>query len=228
MRIISVILLFSFTAVSPLSDLFYPHGKGKGDTLNVQDDIRSPAVTLQSPFSFFGHTYSQIYVYKDGLLKLSQKQFVSGGDIFFNPSLTCLDNSKGGVISYNQYSEGSVLSRATQDINQYFPEVTFAASWVFVVTWDGVPYCGHPGKASFQVVFISRGTLSFMLINYSPTNPTNQYVKAGYNTTKHSFQILMSASSISNLIKTSNVNVPGRWAFWVNQGSITPLPAVDA
>ncbi|XP_036420802.1 adhesion G protein-coupled receptor E3-like [Colossoma macropomum] len=62
-----------------------------------------------------------------------------------------------------------------------------------------------------------------MLINYGPIDPTSQYVEAGYDTFKHSFQILKSASSnqddVSMLNTTSNVNVPGRWAFWVNQGS---------
>ncbi len=43
-----------------------------------------------------------------------------------------------GVYSYQQYTNGSVLTRATRDINQYFPQRAFTASWVFVTTWDFV------------------------------------------------------------------------------------------
>ncbi|XP_036420800.1 sushi, nidogen and EGF-like domain-containing protein 1 [Colossoma macropomum] len=153
MRNVSVILLFFFTAVSSISDLFYPHGT-KGNTSNPgADDVSSDAITLQSPFSFFGNTYSQIYVNNNGDLKFNQNQSVAdGGKTFIAPFWTCLDNSVEGVISYSQYSEGSVLSRATQDINQYFPEVNFTASWVFVATWDGVPYCEHPGKVRCKML----------------------------------------------------------------------------
>ncbi|KAL7845339.1 hypothetical protein AOLI_G00235310 [Acnodon oligacanthus] len=214
------------------TDLFYPHGTGEGDTLNPRaDDVSSPAITLQSPFSFFGHTYSQIYVNSNGELTFNLNlsayvptPFVAHGDAsIIAPLWTDLDNRKDGVISCHQYSEGSVLSRATKDINQHFPQVKFTASWVFVATWDGVPYYNQPGKASFQAVLISRGTLSFVLINYGPIDPTTHKVAAGYDTFKHSFQILKSNSSskhdVSALNTTSNVNVPGRWAFWVNQGS---------
>ncbi|XP_037399764.1 adhesion G protein-coupled receptor E3-like [Pygocentrus nattereri] len=228
MRNIPVIFLFSFTAVSSLSDLFYPHGTEKGDKVNpVADDVSSPAIELKSPFSFFGHTYSQIYVNNNGDLTFKleltayvPKPFVADGTTtIIAPLWTDLDNRKEGVISHNQYSEGSVLLRATQDINQYFPKVNFTASWVFVATWDGVPYYNQQGKASFQVVLISRGTLSFMLINYGPIDPTTHEVQAGYVTFKHSFEITSTNSNVSKLSSTSNVNVPGRWAFLVNQGS---------
>lgn len=53
---------------------------------------------------------------------------------------TDLDNRVKGVVSYRQYSSGNVLTRATQDINTHFPNVTFTASWVFVATWNKVAY----------------------------------------------------------------------------------------
>ncbi len=53
---------------------------------------------------------------------------------------TDLDNRVKGVVSYRQYSSGNVLTRATQDINTYFPNLTFTASWVFVATWEKVAY----------------------------------------------------------------------------------------
>ncbi len=53
---------------------------------------------------------------------------------------TDLDNRVKGVVSYRQYTSGNVLTRATQDINTYFPNLNFTASWVFVATWDKVAY----------------------------------------------------------------------------------------
>ncbi|KAL0179018.1 hypothetical protein M9458_024460, partial [Cirrhinus mrigala] len=47
---------------------------------------------------------------------------------------TFLDNRERGVVSYNQYISGNVLTQATQDINTYFPNLNFTASWVFVAT----------------------------------------------------------------------------------------------
>lgn len=56
------------------------------------------------------------------------------------PLWTDIDIRARGTISYQQYINGSVLQQATTDINQYFPGNNFTASWVFVATWDRVPY----------------------------------------------------------------------------------------
>ncbi|KAL6474831.1 hypothetical protein MHYP_G00158710 [Metynnis hypsauchen] len=145
----------------------------------------------------------------------------SGSDIIA-PLWTDIDNRANGVISYNQYSKGSVLSQATQDINQYFPGVNFTASWVFVATWDRVAYFSYSGtETSFQVVLISSGNASFVLMNYGPIAPKNKTMEAGYATNiTDRFTILWSniGVSFSNLNNTSNVNVLGRWAFRVNKG----------
>ncbi len=53
---------------------------------------------------------------------------------------TNLDNYASGVVSYQQYTNGSVLARTTQDINVHFPNLTFSSSWVFVATWDKVAH----------------------------------------------------------------------------------------
>ena len=56
------------------------------------------------------------------------------------PFWTDLDNRENGHIYYNQFTSGSVLQQATQDINTYFPSINFNANWVFVATWYGVAY----------------------------------------------------------------------------------------
>uniref|UniRef100_A0A3P8PFK3 NIDO domain-containing protein n=1 Tax=Astatotilapia calliptera TaxID=8154 RepID=A0A3P8PFK3_ASTCA len=71
------------------------------------------------------------------------------------PFWTDLDNRGNGQIYYNQYTSGSVLQQATQDINQYFPGLNFNANWVFVATWYQVAY------------YPTSGTVSHLLLNYA-------------------------------------------------------------
>ncbi len=64
------------------------------------------------------------------------------------PFWTDFDNRENGLVFYNQYTNGSVLQQATQDINEYFPELDFTASWVLVATWYKMPYISNPGTVS--------------------------------------------------------------------------------
>ncbi|XP_037400167.1 uncharacterized protein LOC108435028 [Pygocentrus nattereri] len=224
----------SGVSVAPPPALFYPFGSGVGDTLNPRsDDGSSPAINLQSPFTFFRRTYTKLYVNNNGHLTFDQPwdsytptQFnaYSGRDIIA-PLWTDIDNRGAGTISYNQYSNGNVLSQATRDINQHFPQFIFTASWVFVATWDKVAYYSYSGtETSFQVVLISGVGFSFVLINYGDIAPTNYRVEAGYDTNFTDYSVFLwtnDTSTIPNLKYLSNVNVPGRWAFVLNQPSNT-------
>ncbi|XP_073775001.1 uncharacterized protein isoform X2 [Danio rerio] len=213
--------------------IFYSFGSAAGDTINpADDDGFSSAITLLSPFQFFGHTHQQICVNNNGHLIFSQtlQTFVPylfpdyGNEDIIAGLWTDLDNRERGVISYHQYSNGSVLTRATQDINNYFPNLTFTASWVFVATWDKVALCALSNtETSFQVVLISGSNYSFILMNYGNIAATGHPVEAGYDTINSTNYFVIpgsdSGSSITNLNTSSNVNVPGRWAFRVDGGS---------
>ncbi|XP_051769722.1 pancreatic secretory granule membrane major glycoprotein GP2-like isoform X1 [Ctenopharyngodon idella] len=212
-------------------EIFYPFGSS-GDTRNAAaDDGSSSKIKLLSPFLFFGHTYQQIYVNNNGHLTFNQSssQFVpysfpaNGSQDIIAGLWTDLDNHARGVVSYHQYTNGSVLARATQDINNHFPNLTFNASWVFVATWDEVPYFSmYRAETSFQVVLISGSNFSFILMNYGDIDVTGLKVEAGYDTVNstHYFVIpgSVNGSSIPNLKNSSNVNVAGRWAFRVDGG----------
>ncbi|XP_051770774.1 uncharacterized protein LOC127523751 [Ctenopharyngodon idella] len=210
--------------------IFYPFNS---DTINpAADDGNSSVVQLLSPFLFFGRTYQQIYVNNNGHLTFSQpsSQYVPysfpanrGQDIIAG-LWTDLDNRARGVVSYHQYTNGSVLTRATLDINNHFPNLTFNASWVFVATWDKVPYYALTNtETSFQVVLISGSSFSFILMNYGDIAVTGHPVEAGYDTVNSTDYFMIpgsiNGSFISNLKNSSNVNVPGRWAFRVEGGA---------
>ncbi|XP_077089441.1 alpha-tectorin-like isoform X1 [Siphateles boraxobius] len=211
-------------------DVFYPFGAG--DTENDRsDDGSSSMIYLLQQFIFFGLTYSRIYVNNNGHLTFdgpfhswTPYQFPSyGGRDIIAPFWTDIDNRGNGVISYRQYTSGSVLTEATQDVNQYFPDLSFSATWVFVATWDRVAYFSLSGtETSFQVVLISDGHFSIVLINYGTIAPTQRYVQAGYDTinSRYHFSVPGSFSNnITYLTYSSNVNVSGRWAFRTDHGS---------
>lgn len=95
----------------------------------------------------------------------SPYQFPSyGGRDLIAPFWTDLDNGWHGVISYNQYTSDSVLTRATQDINQYFPHLSFSASWVFVATWDRVPYFPNSGTVRRHTLLTINNELLIVLL----------------------------------------------------------------
>uniref|UniRef100_A0A8C1WZI9 Si:ch73-181m17.1 n=1 Tax=Cyprinus carpio TaxID=7962 RepID=A0A8C1WZI9_CYPCA len=246
---ITVVLYRSTTYITTTrSTVFYPFGAGDIEN-DRSDDGSSSVIYLLQQFIFFGQTYSQIYVNNNGHLTFDGSfnswtpyQFPGyGGLDLIAPFWTDIDNRGNGVISYRQYTSGSVLTDATQDINQYFPDLSFSATWVFVATWDRVAYYPYSGtETSFQVVLISDGHYTFILMNYGTIAPKH-YVQAGYDTinSRYHFSIPGSFSNnITNLTYSSNVNVPGRWAFRTDHGSraassvttspaVTPKPAVQ-
>ncbi|KAG7476917.1 hypothetical protein MATL_G00087920 [Megalops atlanticus] len=202
--------------------ILYPFGVDEGDVLNVgENDGSSPVISINNSFIFFGSKHQQIYVNNNGFLTFSRPlngsvplPFPSySGDDIIAALWTDLDNSKNGTISYREVTSGYLLQQATHSINRYFPHFNFKASWLFIVTWDRVPY--HPAtgtEATFQVVLISDGTSSFILMNYGDIGPTNGSVQAGYKS-KDSASYFTIPVPYTNLPFTSNVNVTGRWAF---------------
>nr|XP_015224275.1 PREDICTED: alpha-tectorin-like [Lepisosteus oculatus] len=225
-------LFFTDELVKAQTGQFYSFGINSGDAVSPQiDDGSSPVVSLAVSFPFFGQIYRQLYVNNNGFITFDSPSSTyvpfrfparSGIDIIA-PFWTDLDNRNNGIISYRQITFGSVLQQATRDINQYFPQIQFTARWVFIATWDRVAYYPTSGtETTFQVVLISGGTYSFVLMNYGIIAATGRGVEAGYDTrtSDHHFLIPGSfESNITNLMHTSNVNVLGRWAFHTDSGN---------
>ncbi|TDG98066.1 hypothetical protein EPR50_G00214120 [Perca flavescens] len=206
-----------------------------GTTSPRSDDGSSPLILLQRPFMYFGRSYSQIYVNNNGHLTFNeafsgyvpQRFPMYGTRDIIAVFWTDLDSRVNGEIYYNQYTSGSVLQQATQDINGYFPGLNFNANWVFVATWYEVAYFPTTGtRTTIQAVLISGGQYSFVIMNYGIIALTTRSVQAGYDTEQspHHFTIPGSFSNnatgdYSAFRLGSNVNVPGRWAFRTDRGS---------
>ncbi|XDV45133.1 hypothetical protein PO909_013276, partial [Leuciscus waleckii] len=130
-----------------------------------------------------------------------------------------MDNSVTGNISYRQVTRGGLLLAASNNINQYFPNLIFTASWLLIATWDKVPYFNNSrSSSSFQVVLVSGGSLSFVMMNYGNISSTNQRFQAGYDTIDSTNYFSIPVADANKLSNSSNVNVTGRWAFRVDGG----------
>ncbi|KAF4084631.1 hypothetical protein AMELA_G00108180 [Ameiurus melas] len=205
---------------------FFPVGP-EAITLTQSDGNYEP-VLLEEAFTYAGKVHTQLYLSMDGYVAF----YVPNIDELPNPQLgkdviaplwTDVEADEGGRWTYEQATNGSLIDAATAEINSMFPNVNFSASWVFVSTWENVPLEVASGVASFQVVLASdAGDVSFILMNYGtiPSIPS-AYWLAGYDM-KNSDFVTISLNDSSELSSTSNINIPGRWAFPVHTGPIGP------
>ncbi|XP_056116472.1 uncharacterized protein LOC130092597, partial [Rhinichthys klamathensis goyatoka] len=196
---------------------------GDGDVVNpILDDGSSEAIFLQQPFKYFGRVYNQIYVNNNGHLTFTQPlsvyvPYLNAGIDIIAPLWTDLNNVNGGTISYREDTSSAVLAQVTEAVHQYFPNVPFTASSAFVATWESVPYYTGGGSATFQLVLVSNGERSFILINYGDIAETGQVWLAGYDTVDSVTSFTIPAASAPELSSSSNINVDGRWSFRVDR-----------
>uniref|UniRef100_A0A8B9L5X8 NIDO domain-containing protein n=1 Tax=Astyanax mexicanus TaxID=7994 RepID=A0A8B9L5X8_ASTMX len=143
------------------------------------------------------------------------------------PLWSDIDTYSRGLIQYEQATNGPLLRQASHEINRAFPGSNFNASWVFVGTWLKVEFEPDTGvsvypynSVTFQVVLIADDEgHSFVLMNYGPL-PADQQPwmvrSAGYQTKDNTHQYIIQTASTSDLTTSTNVGIPGRWAFSVN------------
>ncbi|XP_068098424.1 uncharacterized protein [Hyperolius riggenbachi] len=221
------------------SDLLYPYGTSDDTMSPKSDDGSSPLIGLSTDVPLFGRNRTFLYVDNNGLLSFRSaiSQYVPQPlpQAFGNPFLALfwsdINNQVAGDIFYRQTTDPDLLSLVTSDIHAYFHNVTFTAHWAFVATWHRVAYYGsNTNKVNtFQAVLSTDGNQTFLLYNYADIqwpSVTNGSIKegrtalAGLNSGFNSGYYTIPGSmtpSIRNISSTSNVNVPGRWAFKVDQ-----------
>ncbi|XP_021335883.2 uncharacterized protein si:dkey-32n7.7 isoform X2 [Danio rerio] len=208
-----------------VSGLFYPFGNG--DTENPSQDHGHSPVVFQKPFVYFGRVYEQTYVNNNGCLTFAGPFSEPIPNVILSklnrdiiaPFWTNMDNTVNGSISYRQLTKGGLLVAASNDINQYFPHLNFTAYWIFIATWDKVPYFNDSqSSSSFQVILVSGGSLSFVMINYGNISSTDQWFQAGYGTMNLTNYFSVPIPTANKLSNSSNVNLSGRWAFRVDGG----------
>ncbi|NXS59617.1 TECTA protein, partial [Brachypteracias leptosomus] len=168
---------------------------------------------------------------------------LADGRPFVTPFWADVDNVRGGDIFYRQSTQRDLLETITRDINRYFPNLPYVASWAFVATWEHVAYYGSMSQKgnTFQAALTTNTNMSFIILNYGDIQWTTGTASdgdpetglggtpahAGFNSGDDTnfYNIPGSQTdAIINITKTSNVKVPGRWVFQVDDFKVTGVP----
>ncbi|NXG81761.1 TECTA protein, partial [Stercorarius parasiticus] len=236
----------------PAASLLYPYGLAQRDHKNPKlDDGTSKKLSLAVPFTFYSKKYQALYVNNNGVISFDTRvnQYtpdpfpLADGRPFVAPYWADVDNVNGGDIFYRETTDPTLLARITEDINQYFPKIPFTATWAFVATWDHVAYYGSTTNKgnTFQAVLTTDTKTSLIILNYwdiqwttgaasdgdAETGLGGTPAHAGFNSGDDTnfYNIPGSQTeAIINITQTSNVNVPGRWVFQVDDFKVTGVP----
>uniref|UniRef100_A0A3B1ITQ1 NIDO domain-containing protein n=1 Tax=Astyanax mexicanus TaxID=7994 RepID=A0A3B1ITQ1_ASTMX len=178
-------------------------------------------VQLSHPFTYFGKEYTSLFFNMDGVIMFESvwlDDYIPNLHVdAIAPLWSDIDTYTRGVIKYEQATDGPLLRQASHEINRAFPGSNFNASWVFVGTWLKVEFEPDTGEVTFQVVLIADDEgHSFVLMNYGPLPADQQPWMAGYQTKDNTHQYIIQTASTSDLTTSTNVGIPGRWAFSVN------------
>ncbi|XP_076216835.1 alpha-tectorin-like isoform X1 [Aptenodytes patagonicus] len=232
--------------------LLYPYGPQQHDHKNPKlDDGTSKEISLTVPFTFYGKKHQTLYVNNNGVVSFGVrvKQYtpdpfpLADGRPFVAPYWADVDNVLGGDIFYRETTDPMLLARITKNINHYFPKIPFTAIWAFVATWDHVAYYGSTSKKgnTFQAALTTDTKTSFIILNYEDIQWTTGKASggdaktglggtpahAGFNSGDQTnfYNIPGSQTeAIINITQTSNVNIPGRWVFQVDEFKVTGVP----
>ncbi|XP_069461060.1 alpha-tectorin-like isoform X1 [Ambystoma mexicanum] len=228
---------------APASNL-YPYGPSVGDkTTPKTDDGFSDRIKISQPFEFYGKKYDSLYVNNNGALSMGRPVSnytpdafpLANGSPFVAPFWGDVDVRLGGNVFYRECSDAPTLKRASDDITKYFPGISYKASWAFVATWDKVAYFGSRSNKvnTFQAVLTTNGKYFFIILIYHQilwttglasrgnalTGLGGMPAQCGFNSgdDSHYFNIPTSRTGdIVNIARTSNVDIPGVWAFRVD------------
>ncbi|XP_016851515.2 alpha-tectorin isoform X2 [Anolis carolinensis] len=169
---------------------------------------------------------------------------LTDGRAFVAPYWGDVNNKLGGHVWYRQTKDPAILDRISKDMKKHYPDSHFIADWALIATWDHVAYFGSASnkRNTFQCVLTKdkKGS-SYAILNYGDIQWTTgtasgghpktglggTAAQAGFNTgdNKNYYSIPGSRSAhILNIINTSNVEVPGRWVFRVDNFTVTGVP----
>jgi len=255
-RIKSSILGAALAAVSatasavPLAG-FESFGAANGDSLATPcDDCSSPITLPGYNWSFYGHTYSNLYLNNNGSISFGGAVNAYVGTPFPaspNPMIAPYwadvqtNFTGGGNLWWRATHSATDLASLTNVVRTEYPgEATFTATEAFVATWDHVGYYFDHGVPvnTFQLAMISDGTQNFVLFNYldngmnwlrgdasGSANPSMGF-DAGDGTNFYNLPGSFTTAAATDSETLSNVGVAGRWLFRVDGNTIAPATGV--
>ncbi|XP_078528048.1 uncharacterized protein LOC144804633 isoform X2 [Lissotriton helveticus] len=225
------------TDVYTAGDILYPFGRSIDSMMFHADDSSTDLIPISGNFTLYGVTYHSLYVNTNGLLSFLMPVRIYDPHPFPEMAYSAVvavywadvDIRIAGEIYYRQSTDPDLLQNATSDIKTYFPSYDFTATWMFIATWDHVAYYNSPSPPrlvnTFQVVLISNGSLSFVLLNYGSIQWTKQYLEAGFQDVnpKQYYSLRERGNTgFPSFPNQTNVNVTGRYAFRVDTFCLPP------
>ncbi|XP_054978677.1 sushi, nidogen and EGF-like domain-containing protein 1 [Sorex araneus] len=215
-----------------------------------QDDGGSGLRPLSVRFPFFGAEHSGLYVNNNGVISFLKEVSQFTPAAFPIAKDRCVvaafwadvDNRRAGDVFYREDTDARTLRRASDDVQRYFPELPgFSATWAFVATWYRVTFFGGSASSpvnTFQTVLLTDGSASFTIFNYAAvTWTTGTHASSGGNASglggiaaqagfnagdgQRYFSIPGSRTAdMAEVEATTNVGVPGRWAFRIDGAQV--------
>ncbi|XP_031817456.1 IgGFc-binding protein-like [Sarcophilus harrisii] len=196
--------------------------------------------------SFFLHHPTQVNT--NGLISfevplshfIPQALPLKDGRAFVAPFWADITTFKKGQVWYRESRQPELLSRASRELATAFPDSPeIVLRSLFVATWDHVPFFGARTDQvnTFQAALAAGTNASYVLLYYgdiqwttgviSGGSPNNGLggtpAQAGFNsgTAQDYFTLPGSrTSAIIHISSTSNVGIPGLWAFRTDEFTV--------
>ena len=140
-----------------------------------------------------------------------------------------INTLNSGEVFYREIKDFNTLNSIGCDIGQMMQTFSnFKPSWSYIITWFEVGAHGFAGSNNlntFQLVLATDSSYSFLLFNYENLSWPNVFVdksvEIGYNDgfNKNNFHLFKDSFTvdITSVRNKSNVNVPGKWLFRVDE-----------
>jgi hypothetical protein len=240
LAIFSIFLTFiQYKCLCLSRNSFFPYGIEAGDEVMFKnDDEFVGPILINTNFAFFNKSYSSLFVNTNGLISFNvgvssftPVAFPLREIIGVAPFWNDIDTRKGGDIFYREVLDANTLNIIGNDIRRVFADFSsFRPLWAYIVTWvDVAAFSGNTNKKNtFQAVVVTNGRNSFTIFNYetlewSVSNNINQHAQAGFNAGDQiNYFVLEGSFSIEvvNLTRKTNVGIPGKWIFRIDDSSI--------
>lgn len=139
------------------------------------------------------------------------------GPYLIAPYMYDFKSSSGGNIYYRQIADTATLSTiGTEITNSLY--TSFTPNNAFVFTWNAVkPFASISGTGSFQIIFTTDGTLSYVVLYYTSCMVSDGRANSvGLPYSTFEFQNANSVlvrNDFSSPCTSSNVNQNGIWIF---------------
>ena len=145
----------------------------------------------------------------------SRKQIA--GPFLIAPYMYDFLSSSGGHIYYRLITDVTIITTIGTEISSSL-STPFAPNNAFVFTWKAVkPFASISGTGSFQIIFSTDGTLSYMTLYYTSCMPSDgraNSVGLPYSTFEYqNANNVLIRNDFSNPCTSSNINQNGIWIF---------------